>query len=92
MFVRYAALVFTFGERPVLHWLLEPGGFVFLKGVKVVQAPQEEKVCDLLYDFQRVRYAAGPESVPNLVDLVAEFAGNHDSQLLGKKLALPCLR
>jgi hypothetical protein len=45
--------------------------------VQVVQAPQEEQVGDLLDDLQRVGDAAGPEGIPDSVDLASDFTGHH---------------
>jgi hypothetical protein len=45
--------------------------------VQIVEATKEEQVRDLLDDFERIRDAAGPESIPYAVDLAAEFAGEH---------------
>ena len=90
MVIPHASLVVALGENPPLYRLLEPARLVFLKGVEVVEATQEKQVCDLLHDLQRVRDTAGPEGVPDVVDLVAGFAGDHDGQLLGEKLLLLC--
>ena len=69
--------VLALGEDPPLHRLLEPGGLVLLQRVQVVQAAQEEQVGDLLDHLQRVGDAAGPEGVPDLVDLALDVAGDH---------------
>jgi hypothetical protein len=45
--------------------------------VQVVEPAQEEQVRDLLDDLERVRNAAGPEGVPDPVDLALELAGQH---------------
>jgi len=45
--------------------------------VQVIQPAQEEQVGDLLDDFERVGDAAGPEGVPDLVDLALDGAGDH---------------
>jgi hypothetical protein len=45
--------------------------------VQVVQPAQEEQVGDLLDHLQRVGDAAGPEGVPDLVDLALDVAGDH---------------
>jgi len=45
--------------------------------VQVVQPAQKEQVGDLLDDFQRVGDAAGPEGIPDSVDLALDFAGHH---------------
>ena len=53
------------------------GGLVFLQDLKVVQPPQEQEIGDLLDDFERVRDASGPESVPDAIDLILNFASDH---------------
>ena len=69
--------VVPLGKDAPLHRLFERGGFVLLQRVQVVQPPQEEQVGDLLDDFERVGDPPGPEGVPDAVDLIAEFTGEH---------------
>ena len=69
--------VVSLGKDAPLHRLFERGGFVLLQRVQVVQPPQEEQVGDLLDDFERVGDPPGPEGVPDAVDLIAEFTGEH---------------
>ena len=45
-----------------------------MASVEIVQALQEQQVGDLLDDFERVRDAAGPEGIPDGVNLGADFA------------------
>jgi len=45
--------------------------------VELVQAAEEEQIRDLLNDFQWIGNATGPESVPDAVDLIAQFACQH---------------
>jgi hypothetical protein len=54
--------------------------------VQVVEAADEEQVGDLLDHLQRVRDAAGPEGVPDAVDLVLDVAGDHLSVLIRAQL------
>ena len=42
-----------------------------------IEALQEEQIGDLLDDFERIGNPAGPESVPDSVHLIADFAGEH---------------
>jgi hypothetical protein len=44
--------------------------------VQVVQPAQEEQVGDLLDHLERVGDAAGPEGVPDLVDLALDWTGD----------------
>ena len=48
--------------------------------MQVVEPLDEEQVGDLLDHFQRVGDAAGPEGIPDVVDLAADFAGEHGGQ------------
>ncbi len=57
--------------------LLQPDGFEFFERVQLVQTLDEQQVSDLLDDFERVGDPAGPEGIPDLVDLIANFAGEH---------------
>jgi hypothetical protein len=66
-----------FREDAAAHRPLEPGGLVLLQRVQVVQTAQEEQVGDLLDDLERVGDAAGPERVPDAVDLVLDFTSDH---------------
>jgi len=50
---------------------------VFGQGVQVFQPPQEQQVGDLLDDLKRVGDAAGPEGIPDAVDLALEVTGDH---------------
>jgi len=45
--------------------------------VEVVEALDEQQVGNLLDDLERVGDAAGPERIPDAVDLIAEFPGEH---------------
>src|SRR5439155_17617598 len=45
--------------------------------LQVVQPSDKHKVRDLLDDLERVRDAAGPERVPDLVDPAPELARDH---------------
>lgn len=61
----------------LLHRLLFPVGLQFLGNFLFVQSLEKEKVGNLLNDFERVGDAARPESIPDLIDLTANFAGKH---------------
>src|SRR5581483_4102785 len=69
--------VLTLGEEPLLHRLLFPIGLQFLRNFLLVQPLEKEKVGNLLNDFERIRDAARPKSIPDLIDLTANFAGKH---------------
>jgi hypothetical protein len=49
-----------------------------IEGVLVIETLDEEQVCDLLDDFEWVGDAAGPEGVPDGVDLAADSSCEHD--------------
>ncbi len=72
-----AAAILALGKHPPLHRLLQPRGLVFFQGVQVVQPAQEEQVGDLLDDLQWVGDAAGPEGIPDRIDLALDFTGHH---------------
>lgn len=65
------------GEDGVLDGLLGAVGQVLFEGGLVVQAAEEKQVGDLLHDFEGVGDAAGPEGVPDAIDLAADFTGEH---------------
>jgi len=77
MLIRALLRILARREDAVRHRLFQPRGLVLLQRVQVVQAAQEEQVSDLLNDFERVGNAAGPECVPDLVDLALDGAGDH---------------
>jgi hypothetical protein len=52
-------------------------GLVLLERLQIVEPSQEEQVGDLLDDFERVGDPAGPEGVPDAIDLAAQLAGQH---------------
>jgi hypothetical protein len=45
--------------------------------VEIIQPANEKQISYLLDHFERVRDTARPESVPDLIDLTANFAGKH---------------
>lgn len=65
------------GEDAALHRPAEARGFALLQRVEVVEPFQEQEIGDLLNHLQRVGNPAGPEAIPDPVDLVAEFASQH---------------
>jgi hypothetical protein len=44
----------------------------------IVEAADEEKIGDLLDHLERIGDTASPESVPDGVDLIAQFTGEHE--------------
>ena len=73
---RPAPCVLAFGVQA--HGLgFQALGFVVFTRLVAVEAAQKQQVGDLLDDFQRVGDAARPEGVPDLVDFVAQFTGQH---------------
>src|SRR5439155_12558506 len=79
-------------EDSALNWLLEPGGLVLFQRVQVIQTTQEEQVRDLLDHLERVGDAAGPECVPDAVDLILDFTGDHLKSLRPRAFAKFCRR
>jgi hypothetical protein len=75
--IRAAPGVLALREDAALYGLFQPGGLVLFQRVQVVQTAQEEQIGDLLDDLERVGDAAGPECVPNAVDLVLDFTSDH---------------
>ncbi len=69
--------VFARREDAVLHRELQDEGAAFFQGVGFVQAADEQQVSNLLHHLQGIGDAAGPEGVPDGVDLAAEFPGEH---------------
>ena len=82
--VRPAPGIAALGEDAALHRALEAQGFIFLQGVEVVEALEEEQVGDLLDDFEGIGDATGPEGVPEGIDLGAEFAGEDGREGAGQ--------
>jgi hypothetical protein len=67
------------------HRLLERAALFSSRVCSVVQAADEQQVGDLLHHLHRVGDAAGPEGVPDGVDLAAEFAGEHGDAGIGHR-------
>jgi hypothetical protein len=50
----------------------------FLQRVQVVQEFEKKQIGNLLDDFEGVGDAAGPESIPDAVNLITDFTGEHE--------------
>ena len=50
--------IFAFREDAALHRFFEPGGFILLQRVQVIEPLEEQEVGDLLDDFERIGNAA----------------------------------
>lgn len=72
-----ALRVVTFREEAFLNGLAEAIGFALFELLLFVETADEQEVGDLLDHFERVGDATGPESIPNLIDLITDFAGKH---------------
>lgn len=75
--IRPALRVLPLGKDPALHPLVEPMGLVLLQLVQIVKAADKQQIGDLFDHLQRIRNAAGPESVPNAIDLILDVTGDH---------------
>ena len=73
--VRASARVGAFGEDATRHGAVEAGGLALFQGLQVIQAADEQQVGDLFDNLQRVGDTAGPETIPDAIDLAANFAG-----------------
>jgi len=75
-----ASRVVAFGKDAAFERAVEASGFVFFEGMKIVETAKEEKIRDLFDHFQRVGDATGPKDIPESVDLVFNFASNHEKK------------
>ena len=48
--------------------------------MEVIKASNEQQVSDLLDNFQWVSDPSCPESIPDSVDLMSDFAGKHEAR------------
>ena len=71
-------VIIAFGKQPPLDGLLQPSGFQFFERLQLVKPLDEKQIGDLLDDFQRIGNPAGPEGIPDLIDLVTNFVGEHE--------------
>ena len=71
-------VIIAFGKNAPLDRFLQPSGFVFFQRVQIVEPLDEKQVSDLLDDFQRIGDAAGPEGIPDWINLVTNFVGKHE--------------
>ncbi len=73
--------VFSVGKNASLHGDAKSLGLALFKSMEVVEPFDKQKVGNLLDDRERVRHAARPEGVPNLIYLIADVARQHCSPL-----------
>jgi hypothetical protein len=59
-----------------------PSGFQLFERLKLVEPLDEKQISNLFDDFQRIRNPAGPERVPDLIDLASNIVGEHESLLI----------
>ena len=76
---RKAMVIIAFGKQPPLDGLLQPSGFQLFERLQLVQPLDEKQISDLLDDFQRIGNPAGPERIPDLIDLITNFVGKHEN-------------
>ncbi len=50
--------------------------------MQIVEAADKQQIGDLFDHLQRIRNAAGPEGVPNAIDLILDVTGDHAAFLL----------
>jgi hypothetical protein len=77
LFVRPPLRILPLRKDPPLDRLHEPRGLVLLQRLEVIEPAKKQQVGDLLDDLKGIGDTAGPECVPDTVDLVADFAGEH---------------
>lgn len=65
---------------PSFHGDAERLRLAFLQGMQIVEPLDEEQIGDLLDHREGIGYTAGPEGVPDLIDLIPDFAGAHGSK------------
>ena len=70
--------VLAFGEEAPLDRRTQRLGLLLFERLKFVQAAQKEQVGDLLDHLKGISNAAGPECVPQAVNLIAKISGHHD--------------
>ena len=82
------ARIVAFREDAPADRLASRGSFGLLKRLQLVQALDEQQIGNLLHHVQRIRHPARPEVVPDRVDLVSNFANEHQTLSLTRPLAL----
>ena len=70
-------VVVTLGKEAPFYGRLQARRFQLFESLQLVETLDEKQIGDLLNDFQRIRNPAGPEGIPDLVNLVANFVGQH---------------
>ena len=75
--VEAALGVLALGEDAPLHGDVERPRLVLLQGMEIVQTLDEEEEGDLLDHRERIGDPAGPEGVPDAVDLIPDIACQH---------------
>ncbi len=77
--VRPAQFALLRFKNGVVERFAEQIGLAFLPGVQFVQPLGEQQIGDLLDYRQRIGHAAGPERVPDLIDLILDGTGDHNN-------------
>ena len=75
-------LIFAVWKDAAFHWRLEGLALALFQGVEVVQPLDEQQIGHLLHDRKRIGDPARPKVVPNTVNLVSDFAGQHSAPCL----------
>src|SRR5438128_10668523 len=75
-------IVFARRKDSSLHRLLSPIRLELFGGMQFIESFEKQEISDLLNDFERVRDSARPKRIPNTVNLVTNFAGQHGGRKL----------
>lgn len=75
--IRPAQIALLRFKNGVVDRLAKQIGLFLLRGMQFVQALGEQQIGDLLDHRQRIEYAARPEGVPDLIDLILDGTGDH---------------
>jgi hypothetical protein len=72
-----AALVSTLREHAAFHGNAKGFRLALFERMQIIEPFYEQEVGNLLDYRARIRYTTGPEGIPDLIDLIANFTGEH---------------
>src|SRR5699024_7002903 len=77
-------VLLTGQEDRILQRLLREVRLILGQRLALIQAPDEQQIRNLLDDLQRVTDPAGPEGIPDAVDLALQLTSDHAFRLSGR--------
>src|SRR5262249_17482710 len=77
-------IIFSFRKDASFHRLLRTIRLQLLSGMQIVEPFQEEQISNLLDYLEWVGDSSAPKRVPNPIDLIANFARQHEARRIAE--------